>query len=45
MSHPTTLSGWLAYLETLHPKAIALGLERVPGSGELCRIAVPLGPR
>jgi dihydrofolate synthase/folylpolyglutamate synthase len=26
---PTTLDGWLAYLETLHPKAIALGLERV----------------
>jgi dihydrofolate synthase / folylpolyglutamate synthase len=26
---PTTLEGWLAYLETLHPKAIALGLERV----------------
>jgi dihydrofolate synthase/folylpolyglutamate synthase len=26
---PTTLEGWLAYLETLHPRAIALGLERV----------------
>ncbi|MBK7081452.1 MAG: bifunctional tetrahydrofolate synthase/dihydrofolate synthase [Betaproteobacteria bacterium] len=26
---PATLSGWLAYLETLHPKAIAMGLERV----------------
>jgi dihydrofolate synthase/folylpolyglutamate synthase len=26
---PTTLEGWLACLETLHPKAIALGLERV----------------
>src|SRR5215471_16081486 len=26
---PKTLDGWLAYLETLHPKAIALGLERV----------------
>jgi dihydrofolate synthase/folylpolyglutamate synthase len=26
---PTTLEGWLARLETLHPKAIALGLERV----------------
>ncbi|TMG82552.1 MAG: bifunctional tetrahydrofolate synthase/dihydrofolate synthase [Betaproteobacteria bacterium] len=24
-----TLSGWLAYLETLHPKAIAMGLDRV----------------
>jgi dihydrofolate synthase/folylpolyglutamate synthase len=29
MSHPTTLAAWLAYLETLHPKTIALGLERV----------------
>jgi dihydrofolate synthase/folylpolyglutamate synthase len=26
---PATLQGWLAYLETLHPKAIALGLDRV----------------
>jgi dihydrofolate synthase/folylpolyglutamate synthase len=26
---PTTLATWLAYLETLHPKAIALGLARV----------------
>ena len=26
---PRTLADWLAYLETLHPKAIALGLERV----------------
>jgi len=26
---PTTLEGWLARLETLHPKAIAMGLERV----------------
>jgi dihydrofolate synthase/folylpolyglutamate synthase len=29
MSRPATLDAWLAYLETLHPKAIALGLERV----------------
>jgi dihydrofolate synthase/folylpolyglutamate synthase len=29
MSHPTSLAAWLAYLETLHPKAISLGLERV----------------
>ncbi|HTS23080.1 MAG TPA: bifunctional tetrahydrofolate synthase/dihydrofolate synthase [Casimicrobiaceae bacterium] len=29
MSRPASLPGWLAYLETLHPKAIALGLERV----------------
>jgi dihydrofolate synthase/folylpolyglutamate synthase len=26
---PSTLADWLAYLETLHPKNIALGLERV----------------
>lgn len=26
---PQTLSGWLTYLESLHPKTIALGLERV----------------
>lgn len=26
---PNTLSGWLTYLESLHPKTIALGLERV----------------
>ena len=29
MTRPTTLPGWLAYLETLHPKAIAMGLDRV----------------
>ena len=29
MSRPASLAAWLAYLETLHPKAIALGLERV----------------
>ena len=28
-SRPTTLAAWLAYLETLHPKAIAMGLDRV----------------
>ena len=26
---PATLQGWLAYLERLHPKSIALGLDRV----------------
>jgi len=26
---PNTLTGWLAYLESLHPKTIELGLERV----------------
>ena len=29
MNRPTTLERWLAHLETLHPKAIAMGLERV----------------
>jgi dihydrofolate synthase / folylpolyglutamate synthase len=29
MSRPATVDGWLAYLETLHPKSIAMGLERV----------------
>jgi len=28
-ARPGDLEGWLAYLETLHPKAIAMGLERV----------------
>src|ERR1700754_3461825 len=26
---PATLAAWLQYLETLHPKAIAMGLDRV----------------
>lgn len=29
MRRPTTLPGWLAYLQTLHPKTIAMGLDRV----------------
>jgi dihydrofolate synthase/folylpolyglutamate synthase len=29
MIRPATLAAWLAYLETLHPKAIAMGLDRV----------------
>jgi len=29
MIRPATLVGWLAYLETLHPQAIAMGLDRV----------------
>lgn len=29
MSRPATLAAWLAYLESLHPKSIALGLDRV----------------
>ena len=29
MSRPATLAAWLAFLETLHPKSIAMGLTRV----------------
>jgi dihydrofolate synthase/folylpolyglutamate synthase len=29
LSRPTTQAAWLAYLETLHPKAVAMGLDRV----------------
>ncbi|MEP7328387.1 MAG: bifunctional tetrahydrofolate synthase/dihydrofolate synthase [Betaproteobacteria bacterium] len=29
MTRPVTVDAWLAYLETLHPRAIALGLDRV----------------
>ena len=29
MNRPPTVDAWLAYLETLHPKSIALGLDRV----------------
>ena len=29
MTRPGTVTAWLAYLETLHPKAIAMGLDRV----------------
>ncbi len=29
MNRPATVDAWLAYLETLHPKTIALGLDRV----------------
>ena len=29
MTRPRTLDAWLAYLETLHPKAIAMGLDRI----------------
>ncbi|HEX5538737.1 MAG TPA: bifunctional folylpolyglutamate synthase/dihydrofolate synthase, partial [Methylophilaceae bacterium] len=28
-SPPADLAGWLSYIEALHPKAIAMGLERV----------------
>jgi dihydrofolate synthase/folylpolyglutamate synthase len=39
MREPTSLAAWLAYIETLHPKAIALGLERVRAVYERLAIA------
>src|SRR5215510_7892323 len=36
---PADLAGWLAYIERLHPKTIALGLDRV--HAVLDRLAVP----
>jgi dihydrofolate synthase / folylpolyglutamate synthase len=43
MSLPTSLAAWLAYLETLHPKAISLGLERVRAVHDRLALA-PAGP-
>ena len=40
MTRPATLESWLAYLETLHPKAIALGLERVATVHSNMRLAL-----
>ena len=40
MSRPRDLADWLAYLETLHPKAIALGLDRV--RAVLARLDAPI---
>jgi dihydrofolate synthase/folylpolyglutamate synthase len=37
---PATLAAWLAHLETLHPKAIALGLERVAAVHSRMRLAL-----
>lgn len=38
---PVGLDGWLAYLEQLHPQAIALGLERVAQVAELLQLQQP----
>ena len=35
---PTTAQQWLAYIEALHPKAIAMGLDRVNAVAENCHI-------
>ena len=39
-ARPTDLAGWLAYLETLHPKSIEMGLERSRGVLERMRISI-----
>ncbi len=39
-ARPRDLAGWLAYLETLHPKSIALGLDRV--RAVLARLDAPI---
>jgi len=39
VKEPASLGAWLAYLETLHPKAIALGLERVRAVYERLTVA------
>jgi dihydrofolate synthase/folylpolyglutamate synthase len=41
VTRPSSLADWLAYLETLHPKAIALGLDRV--RDVLARLDVAIG--
>jgi dihydrofolate synthase/folylpolyglutamate synthase len=38
---PASLPGWLAYLETLHPKPIAMGLERVRGVLDRMQLSLP----
>ena len=43
MSRPASLPDWLAYLETLHPKTIELGLDRVRAVLARMRIELP-GP-
>ena len=44
MSRPATVDAWLAYLETLHPKSIAMGLDRVRAVGANldARVACPV---
>ena len=40
IQRPATLAGWLAILETLHPKSIAMGLDRV--GTVFARMRIPL---
>ena len=39
-TRPADLAGWLAYLETLHPKSIAMGLDRVQAVAQRMRIRI-----
>jgi dihydrofolate synthase/folylpolyglutamate synthase len=39
-ARPADLDGWLAYLETLHPKSIAMGLDRVRAVFDRMQIAL-----
>jgi len=41
LANPESLADWLAYLETLHPKAIAMGLDRV--ATVTARMAIDVG--
>lgn len=38
---PTTLAGWLAYIEALHPKTIAMGLGRVAEVAKRLKLEYP----
>jgi len=40
LANPESLAGWLAYLETLHPKAIEMGLDRVAGVASMMALDV-----
>lgn len=40
MSRPPTLAHWLDYLETLHPKSIAMGLDRIRAVYDRMQIAL-----
>ena len=39
-SRPADLAGWLAYLETLHPKSIAMGLDRVQAVAQRMNVRI-----
>jgi dihydrofolate synthase/folylpolyglutamate synthase len=41
LANPQSLAEWLTYLETLHPKAIEMGLDRV--AGVAARMAIDVG--